>query len=395
MAAALSGAVNRMRPLRILQIASASGNIGDNANHAGTFSRLEAALGVPLEPELLEIRTFYWRERAFDDSFVALCRGYDLVMFGGGNYFELWVEHSRTGCSIDLLPTQIEAIDRPVLFYALGCDRHQGVPPICQQRFSAFLDFLLQTPSCFVSVRNDGSRQALREHFGADRADAVTIIPDGGFFYDPPSCEQVELAGADRSLVINLAGDMLEKRFPGGVAHDPAGFLAEMAATLVALCQQDPGLRVVLVPHIPSDLTPLSHLLALLPARLQRTRLRVAPYLVGAPGAAKIFDLYRRASLVWGMRFHANVCPLGRGRPTLGLGCYGQVRDLYDELAMQDCLVEVTKAGFGQTLLAKSQQMLTEPAKVEAMLADVRQRLDVQAGLGQKKIAAWLERALR
>ena len=79
-------------PLKILHIASFSGNIGDNANHMGFRPWFEALAGAPVSWTRLEIREFYWRERQWDAALVDFINTHDLLVIGGGNYFELWVE---------------------------------------------------------------------------------------------------------------------------------------------------------------------------------------------------------------------------------------------------------------------------------------------------------------
>ena len=92
-----------MSGIRVLHIASFTGNIGDNANHMGFRPWFEKVSSVSVSWDNLEIREFYWKERKWDMDFVDLANSYDLVVIGGGNYFELWVEDSPTGTSIIFL----------------------------------------------------------------------------------------------------------------------------------------------------------------------------------------------------------------------------------------------------------------------------------------------------
>ena len=88
--------------MKVLHLASFDGNIGDNANHSGFRPWLERIAARPLEWHDLEIRSFYWKERRFDQDFAAYANEFDLIVIGGGNYFELWVEGSATGTSIGI-----------------------------------------------------------------------------------------------------------------------------------------------------------------------------------------------------------------------------------------------------------------------------------------------------
>ncbi len=153
-------------PLRLLHIASFSGNIGDNANHMGFRPWFEAQLGRQAVWTKLEIREFYWGDRQWDADLVEFINSHDMLIIGGGNYFELWVEQSPTGTSIAIDQKLFDDIEVPVFFNALGVDPGQGVPPVSRERFTSFLDKLLSSDQYLVSVRNDGARENLRQHIG-------------------------------------------------------------------------------------------------------------------------------------------------------------------------------------------------------------------------------------
>lgn len=380
------------RVLKVLHLASFSGNIGDNANHAGARAQFAQNLSFQLDFTELEIREFYWKQRFFDDDFISYANQFDLLLIGGGNYFELWVEYSRTGCSIDLPPELLAKIRCPVLFYGLGVDAGQGVPDVCLQRFREFMDYILADDKFFVAVRNDGAVDTLDRYLGEHYARAVSAVPDGGFFVKPGAHSLPELANSPRNIVINLAGDMLETRFKGGENFLSAeGFFKEFACCLEHLLTANPDLNLVFVPHIFRDYAPISSVIEFLPDNLRRRRIAVAPYLVGTVGGDRQFSLYQQASLVLAMRFHANVCPIGMGVPTLGLVSYPQISHLYRELNLSALAVDVTATGFSTTLFDQSQLALSGK-HVDGHLVTAALLSSIKAT--HKKIDAWLLRQL-
>lgn len=380
-----------MKPLlKVLHLASFSGNIGDNANHAGARAQFSKNLSFEFAYTELEIREFYWKQRYFDESFVIYANQFDLLLIGGGNYFELWVEHSRTGCSIDLPPELLAKIQCPVIFYGLGVDAGQGVPDSCLANFHQFMDCLLANDRFFVSVRNDGAVATLEKYLGNSYAQAVTAVPDGGFFVKPLPYVHSELVSFSRNIVINLAGDMLETRFKGEDGKLSAQqFFSEFANTLTCLLDEHVDLGLVFVPHIFRDYQPISAVIDLLPDQLRRRRIAVAPYLVGAHGGDKIFSLYRQATVVLAMRFHANVCPIGMAVPTLGLVCYPQIQHLYRELNSEDLAIDVTSFGFSTQLLSMTRALLSNGGGFDGVSTT---QLHSEIASAHKKIDAWLQR---
>lgn len=378
------------RKLRVLHLASFAGNIGDLANHAGARRMLAERLGFGLEFTDLEIREFYWKQRSFDDAFVDYANSFDLLIVGGGNYFELWVDHSATGTSIDMTPERLANLKVPTLFFALGVDTGQGYSAQSAQRFNAFMATVLERRDFFVCVRNDGSTRSLREVLGDQAAAHIPTMPDGGFFADPAGSRRAD--GDSGRIGINIAGDMLERRFDRGL--DTEGFLRELAHACRALMDAKPDLRIDLMSHIWRDSALIAQLLPMIPDPYLRRRVAVGRLEPGEAGLAGFLQSYRGFDLVLGMRFHANVCPIGMGVPARGLLNYPQVERLYEEIDMADRLIDVRDADFGKSLVDAVLSDLSDlPAQRQLCIDRVAQlRQHAYATLSQ--IDDWLHQNL-
>lgn len=374
------------KTLRVLHLASFVGNIGDLANHAGARRMLAEQLGFALEFSDLEIREFYWKQRNFDDAFVDYANGFDLLIVGGGNYFELWVDHSSTGTSIDITPECLARLTVPTAFFALGVDTGQGYSAQSAQRFSAFMATVLDRRDMFVCVRNDGSGFALSEVLGEETAARIHIMPDGGFFADPAGCRSVQ--GDSGRIGINIAGDMLERRFDRGLTTE--GFLHELAEACRELMDALPTLRIDLMPHIWRDSALIAQLLPMIPDPYLRRRIAVGRLEPCETGLVDFLQSYRSFDLVLGMRFHANVCPIGMGVPARGLLNYPQVERLYEELDLQDRLVDVRVAGFGKHLVEAVLSDLADLPVLRGVCAERVDRLRGQARVTLTALADWL-----
>jgi polysaccharide pyruvyl transferase WcaK-like protein len=378
-----------MKALRVLHVASFSGNIGDNANHMGFRPWFQTMVKRPVEWTNLEIREFYWKERNWDDSFVEMANEHDLLVIGGGNYFELWVEDSPTGTSIAIKPETFDKIRIPIYFNALGVDPGQGVPNSSLNRFTKFLDTLLASDQYLVSVRNDGAKGTIQRYLGEKYANAVHHVPDGGFFVPiPPPADKSP--GVIR-VGINLASDMPETRFRGFTDHGGiAGFAKEIAETIMQLAVVQPTTEFVLFPHIFRDVSIINDVIGFLSDRLRRTRLAIAPYGSGDEAANTALSIYASCDLVLAMRFHANVCPLGMGKETLGLACYPQINNLYTELGQPDRAIDVSHPGFSSNLVAAAAQALLRPGDFAASPADARRGVETLRAEFEPAIGRWM-----
>jgi len=377
-----------MKAVRVLQVASFAGNIGDNANHLGFRGKLAANLPeVDWRFSELEIRGFYRGDWQFDDAFADLANSHDLLIIGGGNYFELWVKGSATGTSIDMSRKVLERIRVPILFNGLGVDPAQGATEENLDRFRAFLDYLRDRDQFLVSVRNDGSRAAIEEYVGNSYLDFIHHVPDAGHFVRDLTGEGCGEGGS--AIAVNLAGDMLETRFPPPGA-DYSAFLSEITAVLSNLLESFSGRHVVFVPHIFRDLKPTYEVMDGMDDALRRERVSVAPCTQGDAGALQALGIYSAAALTLGMRFHANVCPIGLDIPTIGLDSYRQIREYYREMQRPDWAVDVRQRGFSGELLRLAADMLDDPDRFHNQNREALEQLNRSIDAFHGTVGEWL-----
>lgn len=345
-----------LKTVNVLHLASFEGNIGDKANHNGFYSALKSMNGLTFSITPLEIRQFYWKEKLFDQQFVEYVNQFDLLVIGGGNYFELWVDHSPTGTSIMIEPELYKSITIPVVFNALGVDPGQGASTAACDKFRRFLDLIYSNDKSFVSIRNDGSMKALEQFIGKEYADVAVWTPDAGINLQ---CDDDFLEIKGDYLAVNLAGDMLDVRFPaeqGYISYEE--FIEDIATVITQSLQEKLIEQVVLIPHIYKDLKCINDLLDQLPDNIIRQRVIIAPLLNGFDSEKKVFSIYKNAKLTLAMRFHANLCSIGLGTQTIGLGNYRQIEQLYNELDLVDCYVSVNRPGFSEALNDKMTTIL-------------------------------------
>ncbi len=341
-----------MKKLKIIHVASFTGNIGDNANHSG-FRRLfnETFSGYSTEWTDYEIRETYWGNKKFDSEFVKLVNSFDLLVFGGGNYFELWVEKSVTGCSIDINKECLENIKIPIFYNSLGVDPAQGVTEESISKFESFIEQNISKNS-FLSCRNDGSSKAIKEFLNAKYDSHIYRTVDAGLFTNvSQNIDYPEICTERKNIIFQFAKDMENIRWPGNSGYlDYGGFLKEITEAINYLANT---FNIILVPHIYSDMSVINDVLARLNDKVRRSSISVAPYLVGDKGQKYIFGLYLKADLVCGTRFHSNIVSYGLNKKLIPLVNYRQIRELVLELGIEIDAVQINKPGFSSILIKK------------------------------------------
>ena len=376
-----------MTSMKVLHIASFTGNIGDNANHKGMRSWLEKILSQKPEYTELEIRYCYriytgehrW---AFDDDFVEKANAHDLVIIGGGNFFEPWLDESATATTINITNERLQKIKTPLVFFGVGFDIHKGCKPENLEKFAGFLEQCIHQDNIIMSFRNDGSMKNLRIAYPdrPDLWDGVSVVPDGGFSYVVEKQHATYLPEG-RFWGINIASDMEALRFPAGVegGNTWKEFLTHYARFLERSLVADPALKIILFPHIFRDVLSIGEFMTCLDDRLCRDRIVVAPFACGWQACDHVFALYKQCELVMGMRFHTNVCALAMGIPAIPLISYPKLYDLYEELGLQERAVYANQQDFPDAIAEVSAGMLHNINTVKHKNIMLKQHLDQES----------------
>lgn len=379
--------------VRVLQIASFEGNIGDNANLIGARSKMAEHIDYEFAFTNIEIREFFWRERFFDEEFANLVNGFDLFLFGGGNFFELWVNHSSNNTSVDISIPILEKIRTPTVFYALGLDAGMGTSEAGIAKFKKWLDYVIAQDRFVLSLRNDGSYNTAIQLLGNTYAKHFHVLPDGGFFSIPDKFDfHSEIVPSNNGNIIgmNIAGDMLDVRFPdilGQISYKV--FLNNLANCFNKLFSVDKEVSLVLYPHIYKDISVISDFLSLINDKYVRKRITVAPYSHGFSAYHYIFDSYRKCNLIIGNRFHANVCAIGLNIPTIGIVNYPQIQYLYEEIGIPERSIQVNIPGFEARLYEMIIKTLRNQVEIKQQYTEIMSVMEQQSNSFHRFMNEW------
>lgn len=361
-----------------LHVASFDGNIGDNANHNGTRLQLKKNISKNFKFSNREIRKHYKNYNRvdrlhFDDEFVKEANKHDLIVIGGGGFFDIWLDSSASGTTIDLSKSQIDNIDTPIVFNGLGCVPKSDVRQKTIDKFATFLDHLFDSPHCLVSVRNDGSVGRIRQTLGSRFADKIREIPDGGFFVEVNEEPPDHFFRSDTVIAMNVVSDMKELRFSerdSKISYDQ--YIKRLSSYLDELIYTVDDIEILFIPHIYSDFEAIYDVLSQMDLLYRRKHVQVAPYLHGSGKEMFIFGLYNKVDVSMGLRFHSNVCPIGLQTPSIGLANgHPKVQSLYDSLELSNRCISVSHAEFETELLSYTLKTLENTCQISDTYQDI------------------------
>lgn len=332
---------------RILHVASFSGNLGDAVSHASFRKWFSSLAKVKIQWVELEMREVYRGHLDLRDQIQHLSRSVDLIIIGGGGYWETWVENTESGTSLDIVPEFLSSITTPIFFNSLGVDVGRGFSRNALKNFPKLLKFLVANDRYLVSVRNDGSLSNIRRMgFSFDQT-RILENPDPGFFYVPEA--KFQKTPIPRTISVNLAMDMSDKRFRGGATTE--SFITEMTETLGSVLDTTDYI-INFVPHIYSDLSAISAVLSRIKDKHRRERILVAPLATRADSFGLAAASYRMSEISLAMRFHSCALAVAGGTGLIPLVSYPKVQHVANQLENLDGQsVSVSIPGFGDELV--------------------------------------------
>jgi polysaccharide pyruvyl transferase WcaK-like protein len=359
----------RAKPLRILHVASFVGNIGDNASHLG-FQKILSEYFSDMDIERLEIRKFYKNykhedRQRFDLDFIEYANNFDMLVIGGGGFFDYWLEGSATGTTIDMESEIVAQIKVPTLICSVGCMPHKAIPVGNVEKFRRFLDALILNNNVRIAVRNDGSVLSLRNDIGREYLPHISEVLDSGFFFD--TLESNPLPIDQNYIAINITNDQLQMNSHCRGVIDKQVYLTALVDVITHITNTL-KIKIVFVPHIYADLKAIVEVLSLLDDFVIREYISVAPCLQYDDGANTVFSVYKHSQLVIGSRFHTNVCSLAMGVPSLGLVALDRVKYVYDQLGMLDSYV-LLDYDFSNDLIEKVESTLQQGSEIKRRLS--------------------------
>lgn len=376
--------------LKILHLASFSGNIGDIANHESFYYQFRQRINAEAEITQVEIRDFYKSVdiKSFDDDFVQEVNQHDLFIIGGGNFFELCWDYSDNGTTFNISNDRLCQITTPILINGIGIDDNKGIKKDNILKFSVFLDTLFQYNNVFFSVRNDGSFEIFKKYF-PQYIHKIIEIPDFGFFiHEHPYIDNYQRSNKTRTLGINIALDMPQIRF-SGLQYDI--FLNEIAVQVDKILSKT-DYNIFLFAHIISDYRAILDLVDKLTYKRYRTRISISPLI--QKHELETFAYYKECDFIFATRFHSNVCAISMGIPTFGMVSYPKHEIVYEKLNLKYRKCNLNSQDFIRKLREEVEYILTDSGYIERIKADyglVNARLEEQKEILFLKLLKWMD----
>ena len=340
--------------MRILHTYCLNYNIGDYALGMGVKNLFRQYFPVDFFGDTnLQGRVFnqYYIEEVVN-------KRYDLLVIGGGGIIH--GRHWPNGWFWLINQDMIKSIKIPFVIFAAGNNYFKSEGDIPEKAIA----HLNETARCakYFSVRNDGSYDRIVNVVDFNPVEQ----PDPGFHI--PKVDVPTVPCGEDYAIVQFAADKPEARF--GSSDNILLFKRNIVKTLRAVSKD---FRIVFVPHVFDDFRFSKEIADEIPHSLC---VNFGEY--AFDHASKIVEMYQNAKLVFAMRGHAQIIPIGFGVPVISMYNHEKHLGLMKRLGLERFGVSISDADFSTSLYNIYSTVSDNYSQYIKLLSDIRVRLDMQ-----------------
>ncbi len=344
--------------MKIMHIASFQGNCGDILSHSGFYNLLKKILpNENIDVTQIEMRDFYRNSqlRKFDSTFLNEVNTYDLLVIGGGGFFDVQFD-TQSGATMDMGFDFINGVKIPVWINSIGYHELTENEEL-YNKFYNWISYIKTEPNWFISLRNDGSEQRFNKRFNVN--DYFLTVPDNAFWYERKSPEKKE-NDKNKRIGLILTNDL----FSSGYNHIDKDEVNMIFRQIInELLNKNYDITFFL--HTPQDFFLLPDLCKEISNENLRKHVVVSPYISSIKNSiSRIEPYYNECDLIVSMRFHGCVLGLLNSIPVLALAGHTQIEDFMTVNGLGENCVIVNDELSNEKLLKKVQLMLAHSNEI-------------------------------
>lgn len=361
--------------IRIAHIASHRGNVGDILNHKGFYKYIISELGE-VEIEKIELRDFYYsaeKRKEFNKEYAVYLNKFDLVIIGGGGFFDVQWNESATGTTLDFSDEFIDELRVNVVVNGIGYHEYPEVTTDeCCYKYKRFIDIVKKKNNWILTYRNDGSLSRMKNRYGEDFLSDIAVVPDSALYLGIENSNTYESKSSEFTIGMCITNELFSSVYNNGVKENE--FNNYVSGIINTLCGR--GYRVQLIPHTPADIQTISIIMNNIKNEYKRQRITVGVLDCNSSRAIDNLNCnYQLCDCVIGMRFHSCIMGLNCRIPTIGLAGHEQIEGLFKELMIQDYLVKVDNLKFADKLIYLVDKLINERNSIQDCYNEIYKKI--------------------
>ena len=352
-----------------------STNVGNGALVSGLESTLQEDVSFDIQWGREAWDDYTFRKLDFDEVFVDKINASDGLVVGGAVTFNGRDYNDRTGTRFELPFELWDKIKKPVVFYGLSYRHWPGQTYHHADKLKVTIEKILSSDNMLLSLRNDGTKQWLKDITGIDSPD-ILEVPDPGVFVKVDVADYPEIIDGVCNIMVSFNNEDDSYRYLSGgpTRESVVGYVASALEELATRLQ----LNIILCPHYFDDFRMMS-------AFVDRIKPHIAHQSMVTTGLSRTKDTpyfygrYARADLAISMRVHSMSPCIGLGVPMVALTTQGRMSDFISNLGLQSQAVDAFDPNAASKLFEKMLYTLEHSNEVKQKFSVARSNLRKQA----------------
>lgn len=345
-----------------------STNVGNGALIHGLEKTMEEDFSISIDWDREPWDDYTFGLRDFDQDFVDKINQSDGLIVGGAVTFNGRDYNDRTGTRFELPFQYWNKIKKPVVFYGLSYRCWKGQEYHHLDKLKRTLEKILSYENMLLSVRNDGTREWLKEKTGIE-SDKIEVVPDSALYVmAEDGIEIPEIIDERKNIIISFNDEDREFRYRSkGESYKTVNqprehVLGGLVETAEHLAEVIPA-NFILCPHYFDDYRMLSDFIASISPRIAH-QMTVSTGLCRVKDTGRFYARYREADLAISMRVHSMSPCIGLGTPMVPYTTQDRMTSFLDKAGLSDIEVDAFSVDSSFSLLEKARYMLDNPSEI-------------------------------
>jgi polysaccharide pyruvyl transferase WcaK-like protein len=340
-----------------------SPNVGNAALTLGSERTLKEDLGGRITFERVAWDDYTFGKKSFESDFLPEIAGSNALLVAGAVTFNGRTDFDHSGMRFNLSLAQIDSIDIPIFFYGSSYRYWSSDPYPNKKMLKQALTTLCNDEKNKIAVRNDGTREWLKNVIDFQH-ESLRVIPDPGLFIRY-NVKKVEYSGVPY-ICVSLNNEDANDRFHGNELQSK--FISDFAEILNFVLENFPQ-DIYLVPHSFEDLSLIELVTRKISPRNLHQRVRV----LGLPrfeNAESIYEVYENASLVIASRVHSMSPALGMKIPVIVITTQDRLTHFMREMGLGMLVLDYSEKDLIHKLKHMTNQILSSDKTYVDEIAD-------------------------
>ena len=370
-----------MKSIKVAHIVKCSHNIGEGAIINGMHASIRDDISSNIIFDCIDRKFFQSMHghefasesllKRFDASFVdEMNEKYNLVIFGGGGIFQTGKYDNLGGMAIAGDLEALAKLKIPWVVYAAGDNRfNKNDDFLYGAELSKLIEMTERKSRGIVSFRNDLTINRLGSYIREELLNEAYVVPDPGLYITPTKNKHPLIRNDKINIVLNLAGDRLDKRLSVGHGTDlelAKKFFVSQTIEAIEKIASELSINVIIAPHIPSDYSIVVDFINNASERqygtsgLIRELFDINHCTRGYEQASDFFGLYSQADLAIVMRGHGAICSAGIGTPLISIDAHPKISGFMKDFGLGEYSISPNDANFSLKLHKMSIDLLSD-----------------------------------